>query len=251
MDDNNNDTNSASAINLSPTRRSKRQLAAATAPGTQTPVRSPTKVPQQVGASEMKTPPSKSTAAPAEGATPQVRTEAEGGPKGSAVATPVPEDDAGGKPEGTKKRLKKREGTPNKKPKTKNLTPSFKSKKENAKKLKRVEKNQARANEEAKVAKAASLINSTMVSTSLTIDNSMWMFVSECERNKDGDIVFLRVPVNHNCVNYSVAHEITNNILGNPIKADLSKKFYDESMGTDMDCLMTWNDKVCSSSVCA
>ena len=73
----------------------------------------------------------------------------------------------------------------------------------------------------------------------------MWLFLSECERVEGSDeIFFLRVPVNHNCVNSKVAHEITNNILGNPVHADLANKFHEPNMGTDMHCLLTYNTKV-------
>ena len=73
----------------------------------------------------------------------------------------------------------------------------------------------------------------------------MWLFLSECERVEGSDdIVFLRVPVNHNCVNSKVAHEITNNILGNPVHAELANNFHEPNMGTDMHCLLTYNTKV-------
>ena len=97
----------------------------------------------------------------------------------------------------------------------------------------------------AKVAAAAALFKKTTKSTTVTVNNTMWLFLCECERAEGSDdIVFLRVPVNHNCVNSKVAHEITNNILGNPVRADLKDKFHEPNMGTDMHCLMTYNTKV-------
>ena len=73
----------------------------------------------------------------------------------------------------------------------------------------------------------------------------MWLFLSEYERIVGSDnIVFLRVPVNHNCVNGKVAHEITNIILGNPVHVELVNKFHEPNMGTGMPCLMTYNTKV-------
>ena len=124
-------------------------------------------------------------------------------------------------------------------------TPTFKSKKQNTTNLKKVKKLAPKASYNATVARAASLFNRTTKSTTVTINNMIWLFLSECERNVvSREIVFLRVPVNHNCVNGKVAHEITNNILGNPVHADLSKKFHEPNMGTDMHCLMTYNKKV-------
>ena len=50
--------------------------------------------------------------------------------------------------------------------------------------------------------------------------------------------------MNHNSVGPSIANEITNNILGNPINANLTGKTYQRDMGGDMHCLLTWNKKV-------
>ena len=125
-------------------------------------------------------------------------------------------------------------------------TPGFSSKKKNAQRLQRVQKNAPMEDlDVAKVAGAAALFKKTTKSTTVTVNNTMWLFLCECERAVgSGDIVFLRVPVNHNCVNSKVAHEITNNILGNPVRANLEDKFHEPNMGTDMHCLMTYNTKV-------
>jgi len=125
-------------------------------------------------------------------------------------------------------------------------TPGFGSKKMNARRLQRVQRIAPMENlDVAKVAAAAALFNKTTKSTTITVNNTMWLFLCECERAEGSDdIVFLRVPVNHNCVNSKVAHEITNNILGNPVRADLKDKFHEPNMGTDMHCLMTYNTKV-------
>ena len=114
-------------------------------------------------------------------------------------------------------------------------TPAFKSKTQNANNLKRVKKLTPKVLDNVMVALAASLFNRTTKLKTVTVNNTMWLFLSECERNaKSGKIVFLHVPVNHNCVNGKVAHEITNNILGNPVHADMSKKFHEPNMGTDV-----------------
>ena len=125
-------------------------------------------------------------------------------------------------------------------------TPGFDSKRKNQKRLQRVQKNAPMEDlDVAKVAAAAALFKKTTKSTTVTVNNTMWLFLCECERAEgSGDIVFLRVPVNHNCVNSKVAHEITNNILGNPVRANLKDKFHEPNMGTDMHCLMTYNTKV-------
>ena len=125
-------------------------------------------------------------------------------------------------------------------------TPTCRSKKQNATNLKKAKKAVPKALDTATVACAASLFNHTTKSTTGTVNNTMWLFLSEFERNKkSGEIVFLRVPVNHNYVNGKVVHEITNNILVNPVHADLSKKSHETNMETDMHCLMTHNEKVC------
>ena len=141
--------------------------------------------------------------------------------------------------------------TPTQRPKRRNKnrmppTPGFGSKKKNQKRLQRVQKNAPMEDlDVAKVAAAAALFKKTTKSTTVTVNNTMWLFLCECERAVgSGDIVFLRVPVNHNCVNSKVALEITNNILGNPVRANLKDKFHEPNMGTDMHCLMTYNTKV-------
>jgi len=157
----------------------------------------------------------------------------------SKLSTPV------GQTPTTRTKRKKIKGTPS--------TPAFQSKKKNAKTHRRVKKDAPKEDlETAKVERALKLFKRTTKSTSVTVNNTMWLFLSECERVEGSDdIVFLQVPVNHNCVNSKVAHEITNNILGNPVHADLANKFHEPNMGTDMHCLLTYNTKVslCPSSL--
>jgi len=150
----------------------------------------------------------------------------------SKLSTPV------GQTPTTRTKRKKIKGTPS--------TPAFQSKKKNAKTHRRVKKDAPKEDlETAKVERALKLFKRTTKSTSVTVNNTMWLFLSECERVEGSDsIVFLRVPVNHNCVNSKIAHEITNNILGNPVHADLANKFHEPNMGTDMHCLLTYNTKV-------
>ena len=132
-------------------------------------------------------------------------------------------------------------------------TPAFQSKRKNAKTHQRAKKDAPKEDlDTAKVERALMLFKKKTKSTTVTVNNTMWLFLSECERVEGSDeIVFLRVPVNHNCVNSKVAHEITNNILGNPVHADLANKFHEPNMGTDMHCLLTYNTKVslCPSSL--
>merc|ERR1712155_43635 len=81
----------------------------------------------------------------------------------------------------------------------------------------------------------------------VSVHNSMWPFVSECNITEHEDeevITFTRNQVNHNHVNPNLANEITNNFLGNPINADLSGKTDKKSMGNDMKCLLTCNQLV-------
>ena len=81
----------------------------------------------------------------------------------------------------------------------------------------------------------------------VSVHNSMWPFVSECNITelKDEEVItFTRNQVNHNHVNPNLANEITNNFLGNPINADLSGKTHKKSMGNDMKCLLTCNQLV-------
>ena len=75
----------------------------------------------------------------------------------------------------------------------------------------------------------------------------MWAFLSNCHIEKDEDectIIFMRNQVNHNHVSQNLANEIINNFLGNPIMADLTGKTHDQDMGRDIECLLTWNNKV-------
>jgi len=163
----------------------------------------------------------------------------------ASAASTSPPPDAGSKPSTTV------DSTPTKRTERKKKTrtpptPAFASKARNAKSLQKVQKDAPKEDlDTAKVERAAILFKKTTKSTTVTVNNMMWLFLSECERVEGSNaIVFLRVPVNHNCVNSKVAHEITNNILRNPDHADLANKFHEPNMGTDMHCLMTYNTKV-------
>ena len=155
-------------------------------------------------------------------------------PSTSAIATPA------------RQSVRNKHSPPTSKGSRNPRTPTCKSKKQNANNLKKVKKLAPKASDNATVARAASLFNRTTKSTTITINNTMWLFLSECERYVlSREVVFLHVPVNHTSVNDKAAHETTNNILDNPVHADLSKKFHEPNMGTDMHCLMRYNEKVC------
>ena len=95
---------------------------------------------------------------------------------------------------------------------------------------------------------ALATIEANSTATSLEVNNSMWPYVSECSLSDDEEeIFFYRNQVNHNAVGPAIANEITNNFLNNPINADLSGKMHLRNMGGDMNCLLTWNDKVNAS----
>ena len=86
-------------------------------------------------------------------------------------------------------------------------------------------------------------------STELKVDinNSMWPFVSECHLEEvDGEevAIFMRNQVNHNTVTQKIANEIVNNFLGNPLCVDANEQINPQDIGTDMECLLAWNDKV-------
>ena len=86
-------------------------------------------------------------------------------------------------------------------------------------------------------------------STELKVDinNSMWPFVSECHLDEvDGKQVLIlrRNQVNHNTVTQKIVNEIVNNFLGNPLCVDAREQIYPQDIGTDMECLLAWNDKV-------
>ena len=72
------------------------------------------------------------------------------------------------------------------------------------------------------------------------VSNGMWPWLSDVGISQDAKhIIFYRNQVNHNCVSPSLANEITNNFLGNPISADLSSKVHTKDMVKDMVCLLT------------
>ena len=60
----------------------------------------------------------------------------------------------------------------------------------------------------------------------------------------DDNIYFYRNQVNHNAISSNLSNEITNNFLGNPIRADLKGKVHGKDIGTDMICFLKYNNKV-------
>ncbi len=115
--------------------------------------------------------------------------------------------------------------------------------------LKKLEADASNASDVLKVVRAAAIINHTTKSKVIEVHNSMWCFTCKAVKNSPGEITFLRVPVTHNPMNKKVAHEITNNIIGNPMCEDLTQKFHEPNMGTDMHCFLTYNKKCTLSHV--
>ncbi len=74
--------------------------------------------------------------------------------------------------------------------------------------------------------------------------NGMWPFVSDVSLSEDGNILFYRNQVNHNAISPNLTNEITNNFLGNPIRADLKGKVHAKDMEYDMTCFLSYNNKV-------
>ena len=100
-------------------------------------------------------------------------------------------------------------------------------------------------NEEKKGREAKQIIAEKTKHLQLMVSNSMWPFVSEVALSEDGNTVHLvRNEVNHNTISPSLSNEITNNFLGNPIGANRGDKLHDPTMGTDMKCILTYNEKV-------
>ena len=99
--------------------------------------------------------------------------------------------------------------------------------------------------EEKKGREAKKIIAESTKQIELVVSNGMWPFVSEVMPSSDGNAVHLmRNEVNHNTISPSLSNEITNNFLGNPIGADRGDKLHDPTMGTDMKCFLTYNEKV-------
>lgn len=78
----------------------------------------------------------------------------------------------------------------------------------------------------------------------LNVHVAMMPYLAEVSLNTDGEIVLHRTPVNHNLLSPQLAREITNNIYKNPMQTDLTTKTHNESMGKDMHCVLTYNEKV-------
>ena len=78
----------------------------------------------------------------------------------------------------------------------------------------------------------------------LEVRNGMWPWISDVSLDDDGNIYFYRNQVNHNAISPNLSNEITNNFLGNPIRADLKGKVHGQDIRTDMICFLTYNNKV-------
>ncbi len=98
---------------------------------------------------------------------------------------------------------------------------------------------------------AQKLLDEKSKVVTVEIHPGMIPWTREVEWDKDKDEVKMyRVPVNHNQQNPSLMYEITNNMLSNVVDADLSGKYHQQSMGTDMELLLTYNKKVSPSDDC-
>ena len=81
-------------------------------------------------------------------------------------------------------------------------------------------------------------------SETLDIATAMIPWLTEVSAIKTGEIVIHRTPANHNVLSPKLALEITNNIYKNAMKTDLSNNKHIESMGKDIHCILTYNEKV-------
>ena len=75
----------------------------------------------------------------------------------------------------------------------------------------------------------------------------MWPFQTEVSLNvvnDAGEMVIYRTPANHNLLSPQLAREITNNIYKNVMETDLTDKQHDKTMGKNMHCILTYNEKV-------
>ena len=79
--------------------------------------------------------------------------------------------------------------------------------------------------------------------------NGMWPFVSDVSLSEHSNISFYRTKMNHNGISSNLTNEITNNYLGNPIRADLKGKVHAKDMGSDMTCFLTYNNKVSVNTI--
>ena len=75
------------------------------------------------------------------------------------------------------------------------------------------------------------------------VRNGMLPWLSEV--STDGtNIHVYRNQVNHNAITPKLSNEIAYNFLSNPIHADLKGKVHGRDMGTDMLCILTYNNNV-------
>ena len=98
---------------------------------------------------------------------------------------------------------------------------------------------------------ASRLYKASTRKDTLNVHNGIWPFLTEVSLNDDGEIVLHRTPANHNLLSPQLAREITNNIYKNAMQTDLTTKTHNESMGKDMHCILTYNEKVRLTTICA
>ena len=98
---------------------------------------------------------------------------------------------------------------------------------------------------------ALGLYKATTNSDTLDVATAMLPWLTEVSANETGEIVLHRLPANHNLLTPRLSLEITNNIYKNAMQTDLTNKKHDESMGKDIHCLLTYNEKVRLAMLCA
>ena len=91
---------------------------------------------------------------------------------------------------------------------------------------------------------ALALYEATTNNDTLDIATALIPWLTEVSENKTGEIVIHRTPANHNLLSPRLSLEITNNIYKNAMKTDLTNNKHNESMGKDIHCLLTYNEKV-------
>ena len=91
---------------------------------------------------------------------------------------------------------------------------------------------------------ARDVVENNSVLMHVEVCNGMWPWLSDVSLADDGNIYLYRNQINHNAISPDLSNEITNNFLGNPLRADLKGKVHAKDMGTDMTCFLTHNNKV-------
>ena len=93
------------------------------------------------------------------------------------------------------------------------------------------------------------MVNDNSTLTHVEVHNSMWSWMSDVGLSDDSDIILYRNQMNHNDISPNLSNKITNNFLGNPIRADLKGKVHSKDMGTNMTCFLTYNNNVCVNTI--